>query len=50
MVKQFQKNDKNSSNWKSKNLYLQKNLMNFSEIFRENVTYDDIKSDSPIKM
>ena len=24
--------------------------MNFSEIFRENVTYDDIKSDSPIKM
>ena len=27
-----------------------KNLMNFSEIFRENVTYDDIKSDSPIKM
>ena len=43
MVKQIKKIGKNSWNWRSKNSYLQKDLMNFHEIFRKDVTYDDIK-------
>ena len=43
--KKIQKNDKNSSNWGSKNSYLLRDLMTFNEISAKKITYDDIKSD-----
>ena len=35
--------DENSSNRRSENSYLLRDLMNFNEIFGKNATYDDIK-------
>ena len=35
---------KNSSNRRGKNSYLLRNLVNFNEIFKKNITYDGIKS------
>ena len=40
----IQKIDKNSYYRRRKSLYLLKDLRNFSEIFRKDVTYDNIKS------
>ena len=57
MVKQIKEIDKNSWSQRSKNLCLQKDLMNFIETFGKNVTdvmlrkkcNDDIKSASETK-
>ena len=35
----------NSPNWRNENSYPLRDVMNFNEIFGENVTYDDVKSD-----
>ena len=44
-VKKIHKIDENSSNQRSKNLYLLRDYVNFTEIFRKNKTYEDINSD-----
>ena len=47
--KKVEKIDEKSSNRRSKNLYLLKDLVNFNENFKKNITYDDIRSDSKKK-
>ena len=43
-------NDENISYWLRKSLYLLNDLRNFNEIFRKDVTYDNIKSHKKLEL